>query len=231
MKIFAIGDIHLSGNPPKKPMDIFGEHWYNHWERIKHDWLQKVTEEDIVLLVGDMSWGLKFKDALEDLHTIATLPGQKIMIRGNHDYWWSSVKKMSTAVDNKIIFLQGHGLSINQYAIGGSRGYLCPGDSAFKIDTDQSIYERELMRTEAALKEMTDSGQSTKILLLHYPPFNDKNEHSGFTNLLEKYGVQHCVFGHLHDKISHDRIPAFFGNTQLHLVSADYLNFTLAELS
>lgn len=230
MKFFAIGDLHLSGNPPKKPMDIFGIHWNNHWERIKTDWLNRVQAEDVVLLVGDMSWALKFPEAIEDLIAISNLPGQKFMIRGNHDYWWSSVSKMTKAIGNKITFLQGHATQVGDYAFGGSRGYLCPGDPFFKADTDQSIYTRELMRTEAALTEMVKSGAKHRILLLHYPPFNDKNEASGFTNLFQKYNVEHCIFGHLHDKASHSRIPSHFENTALHLVSADYLNFKLQEL-
>jgi len=87
MKVFAIGDLHLSGNPPTKPMDIFGPHWDNHWSRIKEDWIDRVTDEDIVFLVGDMSWALRLDEAACDLQEIASMPGKKYMIRGNHDYW------------------------------------------------------------------------------------------------------------------------------------------------
>jgi len=230
MKFFAIGDLHLSGNPPKKPMDIFGPHWTNHWHRIKEDWLSKVHDEDVVFLVGDISWGLKLTEAITDLQEIAALPGQKYMIRGNHDYWWSSVSKMENAVNKRITFLQGHGLAINDVAFGGTRAYLCPRDPLFKASTDTAIYERELLRTEAALKEIVNTGASTRILLLHYPPFNDKIEPSGFTQLLQDYKVDHCIFGHLHDQISFERLPDSFENTKLHLVSADYMEFTLKEI-
>lgn len=94
MNIYAIGDLHLSGNPPTKPMNIFGPHWDNHWQRIKEHWQSTVTDEDIIFLVGDMSWALRLDEALYDLNEIASLPGQKFMIRGNHDYWWSSANKM-----------------------------------------------------------------------------------------------------------------------------------------
>ena len=278
MKVFAIGDLHLSGNPPTKPMDIFGPHWDNHWARIKEDWSARVTDEDIVFLVGDMSWALRLNEAACDLEEIASMPGKKYMIRGNHDYWWSSANKMRNLMGDAITFLQGHGTAKliqteegpRIIAFGGTRAYLCPGDSHFTPETDQSIYERELMRTEAALQEMdravkillekltaetnmestgsevTDDtiGSEktetltidihnipvTKLLLLHYPPFNESNAPSGFTDLMEQYNVDTCIFGHLHDQISFKRIPKEFGTTKLELVSADYLEFTLKEI-
>ena len=278
MKVFAIGDLHLSGNPPTKPMDIFGPHWDNHWARIKENWSARVTDEDIVFLVGDMSWALRLNKAAYDLQEIASMPGKKYMIRGNHDYWWSSANKMRGLMGDAITFLQGHGTAKliqteegpRIIAFGGTRAYLCPGDSHFTPETDQSIYERELMRTEAALQEMDRAVKTllekltaetnmestgpeatddtigsektetltidihnipvTKLLLLHYPPFNESNAPSGFTDLMEQYNVDTCIFGHLHDQISFKRIPKEFGTTKLELVSADYLEFTLKEI-
>lgn len=258
MKIFAIGDLHFSGEPPTKPMDVFGPHWQNHRERIIAAWREQVSDDDIVFVVGDTSWALRLAEAVSDLKAIAQLPGQIYLIRGNHDYWWSSAKKMDTAMQQELTFLQGHGTAIDHIAFGGTRGYLCPNDTSFDEATDTSIYARELLRTEAALQEMEQAlrknGSVTsttetvatqadnnvaasssahapiRILLLHYPPFNDKNEPSGFTELLEKYKVDHCIFGHLHDKNSFDRIPETFGNTKLHLVSADYMDFKLKQI-
>ena len=247
MKVFAIGDLHLSGNPPTKPMDIFGPHWDNHWSRIKEHWANNVTEDDIVFLVGDMSWALRLDEAACDLQEIASMPGKKYMIRGNHDYWWASANKMRNLMGDAITFLQGHGTAEliqteegpHIIAFGGTRAYLCPGDSHFSPETDQSIYERELMRTEAALQEMDNAVETlidihnipvTKLLLLHYPPFNESNAPSGFTDLMEQYKVDTCIFGHLHDQISFKRIPKEFGSTKLELVSADYLDFTLKQI-
>ena len=247
MKVFAIGDLHLSGNPPTKPMDIFGPHWDNHWSRIKEHWANNVTDDDIVFLVGDMSWALRLDEAARDLQEIASMPGKKYMIRGNHDYWWASANKMRNLIGDAITFLQGHGTAEliqteegpRIIAFGGTRAYLCPGDSHFSPETDQSIYERELMRTEAALQEMDNAVETlidihnipvTKLLLLHYPPFNESNAPSGFTDLMEQYKVDTCIFGHLHDQISFKRIPKEFGSTKLELVSADYLDFTLKQI-
>ena len=280
MKVFAIGDLHLSGNPPTKPMDIFGPHWNDHWARIKEHWNTNVTNEDIVFLVGDMSWALRLEEAAYDLQEIASLPGKKYMIRGNHDYWWASANKMHNLMGDAITFIQGHGTAEliqteegpRLIAFGGTRAYLCPGDSHFSPETDQSIYDREVMRTEAALQEMdkaihnmleelkeetkvTDVTCSkkaysstsdsittsnliidienipvTKLLLLHYPPFNEANAPSGFTDLMKQYKVDICIFVHLHDQISFNRIPKEFGTTKLELVSADYLDFMLKQI-
>ena len=254
MKVFAIGDLHLSGNPPTKPMDIFGPHWNDHWARIKEHWNANVSDEDIVFLVGDMSWALRLEEAAYDLQEIASLPGKKYMIRGNHDYWWASANKMHNLMGDAITFIQGHGTAEliqteegpRLIAFGGTRAYLCPGDSHFSPETDQSIYDRELMRTEAALQEMDkataylsstsdlsidiENIPITKLLLLHYPPFNESNAPSGFTDLMEQYKVDICIFGHLHDQISFNRIPKEFGTTKLELVSADYLDFKLKQI-
>lgn len=254
MKVFAIGDLHLSGNPPTKPMDIFGPHWNDHWARIKEHWNTNVTNEDIVFLVGDMSWALRLDEAACDLQEIASLPGKKYMIRGNHDYWWASANKMHNLMGDAITFIQGHGTAEviqteegpRLIAFGGTRAYLCPGDSHFSPETDQSIYDREVMRTEAALQEMDkataylsstsdlsidiENIPVTKLLLLHYPPFNESNAPSGFTDLLEQYKVDICIFGHLHDQISFNRIPKEFSTTKLELVSADYLDFKLKQI-
>ena len=254
MKVFAIGDLHLSGNPPTKPMDIFGPHWNDHWARIKEHWNANVSDEDIVFLVGDMSWALRLEEAACDLQEIASLPGKKYMIRGNHDYWWASANKMHNLMGDAITFIQGHGTAEliqteegpRLIAFGGTRAYLCPGDSHFSPETDQSIYDRELMRTEAALQEMDkataylsstsdlsidiENIPVTKLLLLHYPPFNESNAPSGFTDLLEQYKVDICIFGHLHDQISFNRIPKEFSTTKLELVSADYLDCKLKQI-
>ena len=237
MKVFAIGDLPLSGQPPTKPMTIFGPHWDNHWERIQSHWREHIQPDDLVFLVGDMSWAMRLKDAQIDLDAISALPGNKFMIRGNHDYWWTSLQKMNTLMEGRITFLQGRGLYHNGIAFGGTKGYIYPQDPFFKEEEDRHIYERELMRTKAALDAMetaiTESGddpsQVTRILLLHYPPTLE-NHANGFTDLLEQYHVDHCVFGHLHDKTSFQKVPSHWGHTQLHLVSADAANFMMKEI-
>lgn len=237
MKVFAIGDLHLSGQPPTKPMTIFGPHWDHHWERIQAHWREHIELDDLVFLVGDISWAMRLSDAQVDLDAISALPGKKFMIRGNHDYWWTSLQKMNALMEGRITFLQGRGLYHNSIAFGGTKGYIYPQDPFFKEADDRHIYERELMRTKSALDAMetaiTESGddpsQVTRILLLHYPPTLE-NHTNGFTDLLEQYHVDHCVFGHLHDKTSFQKVPSHWGQTQLHLVSADAANFMMKEI-
>ncbi len=230
MHLYAIGDLHYSGNPPTKPMNIFGDHWTDHESKINHSWNEQVNNNDIVCIVGDISWAMKLENALPDLLRISQMPGKKIMIRGNHDFWWSSKKKMTTSTNETITFLQGDAVNTPTASIGGTRGWLCEGDSYFDKKKDQPIYEKELVRMERSLQSMDTSGKVPRIMLLHYPPFNDRNEPSGFTNLLEKYHIDHCIFGHLHDTPSFARVPSHWGHTKLHLVSADYLHFSVKQI-
>lgn len=231
MAYYAMGDLHLSGTPPKKPMDVFGSHWENHHLKIHDNWQETITDEDTVFLVGDFSWAMRLDDVKEDLDTIIALPGRKILIRGNHDYWWSSQKKMNAFTDNNLTFLQANAIALEDCIVGGSRGYMCPGDQNYHAEKDDAIYRRELLRVEMALEEMEKLEQTgPKILLLHYPPFNEKQEASGFTDLLEKYNVDHCIFGHLHTFPEGHSIPTNWKNTKLHLVSSNYLDFKFKQI-
>lgn len=226
MKIYAIGDLHLSGLPPSKPMEIFGEQWQDHWLKLKTNWLAKVIPTDTVILAGDISWALKLDSALVDLNMINDLPGKKIFLRGNHDFWWSSIKKMNTVfLDNtSIFFLQNNFTVANDYAICGSRGWSLPQQDFF-TDEDLVIYKRELLRIESSLKFATDAGYNKKILALHFPALLKNNMDTEIVSLCKKYSVNHCIFGHLHGD---DCQLAFIGEyhgTNYQLVSADYLNF------
>lgn len=226
MKIFAIADTHLSGEPPTKPMDIFGAHWHNHWEKIKADWLGRVAAEDTVLLPGDISWAMRLDDALVDLNAIRQLPGRKILVRGNHDYWWQTISKMNKAVENELTFLQNSFAIAGDYAICGSRGWLCPGDRSFTAE-DNSIYQRELLRVRASLEAATAAGFEKIILMLHYPPVNDKHEPSGFTELIGEFKVTICLFGHLHSESAATAPSGIINGAACHLVACDALDFKL----
>ena len=228
-KIFAIGDTHLSGQPPAKPMDIFGSHWHNHWEKIKADWLSRVSPDDTVLLAGDISWAMKFDDALPDLQAISDLPGKKVLIRGNHDYWWQTLSKMNKVIGNKLTFLHNSFTSAGSYAVCGSRGWLCPGDRSFTAN-DIPIYERELLRIKTSLAAAKASGWERLILLLHYPPVNDKYEPSGFTELFAEYNVELCLFGHLHSDAAAGAPTGNWNGTVCHLVACDALDFKLKQI-
>ena len=199
MNIYAISDLHLSSTADK-PMDIFGGNWEGHFEKIKLDWLATVKDEDIVLISGDISWAMKLEDGLVDLRALAVLPGKKVFIRGNHDYWWNGITKLrDNAPDESFVFLQTDAVKIGEYVIVGSRGWACPGSADYS-EQDQKLYHREAERFRLAFKEadrLCEEGDK-KIALIHYPPFNVKKEDTLFTTLFEENNVEKVVFGHIH---------------------------------
>lgn len=230
MKIFAIADLHLSGTPPFKPMSIFGPNWRNHWDKIKTDWQSKVSGDDVVLLPGDISWAMKLEEALVDLKAIDCLPGRKIITRGNHDYWWQTLGKMSRLVGGNIAFLHNNYISAGDYAICGSRGWTCPGDKSFSEDDDLPIYQRELLRVQASLQAANAAGFSRIIMMLHYPPVNDRHVPSGFTDLMAEYKVELCVYGHLHDESAKKAPTGVIHGTACFLVACDAVDFRLQQI-
>lgn len=202
MNVYAISDLHLS-NTADKPMDVFGGNWEGHFEKIKSDWLATVKEEDVVLIAGDISWAMKLDDALVDLRALAPLPGKKVFIRGNHDYWWNGITKLrDRAPDGNFIFLQTDAARVGEYVIVGSRGWTCPG-SADYTEQDEKLYRREAERFRLAFADAARLKQEGDklIALIHYPPFGIKREPTLFTELFEENGVDKAVFGHIHGSV------------------------------
>lgn len=230
MRLFAIGDLHLEGGTGKT-MDRFGENWREHDRKIFESWQRTVQEEDLVLLAGDLSWAMRFEEARPDLERIGRMPGAKVMIKGNHDYWWQSVSKMKTALDPSIKILQASSVVINRVAIAGTRGWVCPNDAFFQ-EQDLKIYEREVGRLRLALESLhgRESEYDTLVVALHYPPANDKHEHSGFIELIDEYKVDACVYGHLHGEAIKTALAGLRGKTRYYLVSADSVDFAPAEI-
>ena len=205
MSLYAIGDLHLSfGESVEKPMDIYGGLWVDHARRVRESWTELVGEEDTVIVPGDISWGLKLSEAAADLEWISRLPGRKVLIKGNHDLWWSSLTKLSGLFPS-LHFLQNQCLDGGDFIICGSRGWTCPGESDFTAQ-DKKIYERELGRLRLSLEagrkallRADEEGRRPKLVgALHYPPTNEKMLGSGFTDLFEEYGACKVVYGHLH---------------------------------
>lgn len=224
MSIYAIGDLHLSFDERiEKPMDVFGPSWNNHHERVKAHWQKLIGEEDTVIICGDVSWGLKLDEAKADLDWISRLPGKKVITKGNHDLWWTSISKLNRLHEG-MYFLQNHAYVVDENTvICGTRGWICPGTEGFD-EHDQKIYDRELLRLKMSLDEGRSSGRKNIIVSLHYPPTNDKMQQSGFTELLTEYGVKTCVYGHLHGKEAFKKgIKGIFNSVEYKLVSLDYL--------
>lgn len=229
MHIYAIGDLHLSGTPAKKPMEIFGEHWLNHKEKVKSNWLATVKEEDAVIICGDISWAMQLREAEEDLIWLAQLPGKKILLRGNHDYWWTSLKKMRALYGEHFQFLQNNCLMIGDVAICGTRGWILPSSDNFNED-DNKIYQREGIRLELSLQAAQAQDAKRIIVALHYPPLFSPAERTIFTDLMERFQVKDCVYGHIHGENHLAVFEEERNGVQYKLVSCDTQNFQLYRL-
>lgn len=224
--IYSISDLHLSLSS-SKPMDIFGDNWKNHISKITDDWNSKVKEDDIVLIPGDISWALKLEDAIADLEYIDSLSGKKIIIKGNHDYWWGSYKKINELKFSTLFFIQNNSITINDVSFCGTRGWMIPEDGNLNED-DEKIFNRELLRLENSLKT---AESKDIVVLLHYPPFSKDGKRSKFVDRLEFYGVSYCVYGHIH-RVFSDRnfIDGNINGIDYKLVACDYLDFKLCEI-
>lgn len=222
MALYAISDLHLSTSVDK-PMDIFGDKWTLHEEKIRDNWMNKVTENDTVIISGDISWGMKASEGMADIEWISELPGRKILVRGNHDYWWGSIKKLNSLYEN-MDFIQNNFFSYEDYAICGSRAWICPGSNSFG-EKDSKIYDRELIRLRLSLEEAKKSGYDKIIAAVHYPPTNDKFEDSGFIDLFKEYGVEKVIYGHLHGPSLKRVFEGERDGIEYILTSADYIDF------
>ncbi|MFT9494316.1 metallophosphoesterase [Anaerosolibacter sp.] len=224
MALYGIGDLHLSGGV-HKPMDIFGEQWIQHHEKIKENWQRLITVEDTVLIPGDISWAMNMEQAMVDLEWIHELNGNKILLRGNHDYWWSSVTKLNLLFED-MVFLQNNFYQYKEYAICGTRGWICPNENKFEAQ-DEKIYQRELQRLKLSLEEARKKGIGKIIVMTHYPPTNDRLEPSGFTQIYEEYGVEKVIYGHLHGSESHGcALQGLVNGIEYRLTACDYIDFS-----
>lgn len=217
MSVFTIGDLHLDINN-EKPMNVFGDNWEKHEEKIKKDWLEKVKEDDLVILPGDFSWA----SALEDTHTafeyLEKLPGEKILLKGNHDYWWCTLKKMQEFISNndfsRVKFLYNNSYLYENYIIAGTRGW---------TEDDEKIDNREAIRLELSIQDgIKQFGEDKEIIVvLHYPPTQK------LLDVIEKYNVKFGIYGHLHGVSEQPKIES---KVKFELVSSDYLDFKLKKI-
>ncbi len=224
MKLFAFSDFHLSGDPPSKPMDIFGSIWTDHRRKIMESWKKYIKKEDTVILAGDLSWAMNLKEAESDLLMIASLPGRKIIVRGNHDYWWDTVTKMNRLTGNAFEFLHNTALASGSAALAGTRGWIPETSPAF-TEKDIPILRREEERMTRSLQEAVKLNRPELIAVTHYPPFDDKRQPTRMLLLMKEYGVQECIYGHIHGETNFSNLPETLEGIRLHLTSADYLKF------
>lgn len=224
MKVFAISDLHLS-LCGEKPMEVFGNNWDNYLEIIKKDWESKVSEEDIVVIGGDISWAMRLEEFEIDLKFITDLPGKKVIIRGNHDYWWSSVSKVRNVLPKGMYALQNDCVKLDNVIFCGTRGWLINGEE----ESDEKIFARELLRAEMSLQSMQRIREENDkvVFVIHFPPLLSRKP-SEFTKLFEKYNVDSVIFGHLHG-IRSDRYIELNG-VKYYLTSTDMVGHRLTEI-
>ena len=193
LKLYAFSDFHLSGDPPTKPMDIFGENWKNHREKILSAWKKTIT-------------------------------GRKIIVRGNHDYWWNTVSKMKRMTDNAFEFIFNSALSVENIALAGTRGWI-PETSKKITEEDKVIILREQGRLERSLIEAEKFNCEKIFAILHYPPFDEQRRPTKMMEIMKSHGVTDCIYGHIHGKQNFNNLPKELEGIQLHLTSSDYLDF------
>ena len=230
MRVFAIGDLHLEGGTGKT-MDRFGENWIGHDRKIFEAWDRTGCAEDLLILAGDITWAAKLEAAIPDLERIGRMKGRKIMIKGNHDYWWETKSKLSRALPASIEPLQSDAVVIDGVAIAGTRGWTCPGGEDF-TEQDRRVYQREAGRLRLALERLTarKADYEHLIVALHYPPTNSQKEPSDFTKLIDEFKADACVYGHLHGEWTQTGLTGKQGSAIYYLVSADFVNFAPARI-
>ncbi len=240
MKIWALADLHLAHSVPSKNMNVFGPVWEGYMDKMAASWKELIRPEDLVLLPGDITWAMKLEEAKIDLEWIDQLPGTKVLIRGNHDYWWSSAKKMSEMFPPSVRFIHNTAFHWNDVAIGGTRLWDTPEYRFSEYvhfqenpkarpqeetpDNDALIFERELERLKLSLKQMNPSA-GLKIVMTHYPPISADLRPSRASAILEEFGVKICVFGHLHNLRKDKPMFGEVGGVKYILTAADYLDF------
>ena len=230
MKLFAIGDLHLSGGA-EKPMNVFGDQWEGHFERISADWKSRVSPEDAVLIPGDISWAMQLRDAVPDLQAIAELPGRKVLIKGNHDYWWSSLTQVREAVGKDMTVLQHSAVDLGPWVACGTRGWVFSTPGAPLDAENEKICRRELARLKLALEDAARmTGDRPVVVMLHYPPLFDTYRDTDFTALLESYHVHTVVYGHLHGAGIRAGFTGEHNGIRYALTSCDSLDFRLYEI-
>lgn len=227
MKVFAISDLHLSVNNPK-PMDIFGPVWDGYLDKIFSEWKEKVSENDLVLLAGDFSWAMKLEEAIADFNLLKDLPGKKVLIRGNHDYWWNAISTLRKNLPPSFYAIQNDAVKFGNIVLCGTRGWQVLENNMERTPEDEKIFNREIIRLEMTLQAAQKMrNENDKVFcMMHYPPMNALKEDSPFSLLLEKYKVDKVIYGHLHGL---KNVETYFikNGIEYYLTSCDVVNNSL----
>jgi len=224
MSLYVMGDLHLCFSAPDKTMSIFAG-WEDYQEKIRENWLNTVSADDTIVLAGDISWGMSMQQALPDFEFIHKLPGQKIILKGNHDYWWVTMKKMEdffteNGLDTLKILHNNH-YAYGEYGICGTRGWVNMPDET----QDEKVLRREVQRLETSIKSALGA-KLEPMVFMHYPPIFASNFNYDILEILYRYNIKDCYYGHVHGRSAHGLcVTNTYDDINFHLISGDYLQF------
>ena len=231
MAIYTISDLHLSLGM-NKPMDIFGDNWGNHDKKIRSNWIKKVKEEDLILLPGDFSWAMYIQDAKKDFEYLNELPGTKLLLKGNHDYWWESLKRMREFLKennfSKIDFIYNNSYIWENKIIVGTRGW------SEQEENPEKIIRRENLRLELSIQDgIKKFGDDKEIIVcMHYPPFNGyESPELNFIETMKKYNIKICIYGHIHGEVGKEAKKGNIDGIKFVMASSDQTNFDLIKIA
>ncbi len=231
MAIYTISDLHLSLGM-NKPMDIFGDNWENHDKKIRSNWIKKVKEEDLILLPGDFSWAMYIQDAKKDFEYLNELPGTKLLLKGNHDYWWESLKRMREFLKennfSKIDFIYNNSYIWENKIIVGTRGW------SEQEENPEKIIRRENLRLELSIQDgIKKFGDDKEIIVcMHYPPFNGyESPELNFIETMKKYNIKICIYGHIHGEVGKEAKKGNIDGIKFVMASSDQTNFDLIKIA
>lgn len=244
MPVWALADLHLSFGVPDKEMDVFGPQWISYTEKVEHNWRANISHDDLVLIPGDISWAMHPEEAKADLDWIDRLPGTKLLLRGNHDYWWTSLNKIEAVRPQSIHYLQNNAFQWHDVSVAGARLWdsseynfgpyinYQKNERAKPLTAEdhnpieaEKIFQRELGRLEMSLKCLDKSPKKTRLVMTHYPPIGADLHESRVSRLLEKNDVRVCVFGHLHNVRKDQPLFGKKNGIDYLLTACDYVDF------
>ena len=229
MRLFAISDLHLSFGVDK-PMDIFGPQWVGHADKIRESWDSRITDEDWVLVGGDTSWGLSLEEARPDLDWLGERPGQKILIKGNHCTWWSSRSKVEAVIDDSVTLLQNDAIKMPDGTVVVGARLWDPPDAPWADAAAEKIFNREINRLKLSIEAGARLGGERTIALIHYPPRYSDGRQTPAVEMLEKAGVEACIYGHLHGRDHKYGFQGEFRGIRYYLTSCDAIDFQPIEI-
>ena len=231
MAVWAISDFHLSLSKPYvpgspavlyKPMSVFGGDWEHHTERLYAAFTEYVSPEDTVFIPGDISWAMNAQTGAADFAFLGSLPGRLVISRGNHDYWWDTKSKAQAAMPPNVTVIQNEAYAAEGLIVAATRGWYTPGSADYNAEAEK-LYRRELIRLELSLQSAAGLGRGERVVMLHFPPVNDKRDYNEMIELMQKYDVRRCFYGHLHGVKSDFALSGKHWGIEFALISSDYL--------